>query len=61
MYVIWHVVLIQSHSDSEGMQPGIKQLVICDKMKEYDYACNSWHHWSPLITPVFYDIMKKWA
>ena len=26
----------------------IKFIVICDKVMEYDYVCNSWLHWPPL-------------
>jgi len=40
------------------MQPGIKHLVICDKVMEYDYACNRWYHWSPLMTP---QSLKVWG
>jgi len=35
-------ILIQS--DSEVTQPS----VICDKVMEYDYTCDSWHHLSAL-------------
>jgi len=35
---------------SKAMSPGIQRLLICDKVVEYDYTCNIWNHWSPLMT-----------
>jgi len=36
--------------DSRVKQPGTECLVTCNKVMEYDYACNNWHHWSSLMT-----------
>jgi len=28
----------------------MKRSVFCGKVMEYNYVCNIWHHWSPLMT-----------
>jgi len=31
----------------EVTQPPIKRLVMYANVMEYEYVCDSWHHWSP--------------
>lgn len=47
---------IKRNYDLEIKNHCIKLFVICDKVMEYDYVCNSWLHWPPIYSTRIFTV-----
>jgi hypothetical protein len=47
---------IKRNYDVEIENHCIKLILICDKVTEYDYVCNSWRHWPLLCCTLIFTV-----